>query len=111
MVTDIHEHFVPPGFVDYSALYSDGRWPALVVEGADSRIIQRGLTYRRVSRSYFDIHTRVLELDQLGIDHQILSPLPMYMPSWAARGRATSFCSMLNNALAEICSVYPNRFS
>lgn len=109
-VIDIHSHFVPIGLPDMAERHGDPRWPMLRTGGNGPEIWQHGRRYRAVDRGYFDLDRRVEALDQLGIDVQVLSPLPVMLPFWADAVQAREWCTAYNELLADAVDRHPGRF-
>lgn len=109
-VIDVHAHFVPLGLPDLADRYGDPAWPVMHTTGDDGEIVQHGRRYRAVDLSYWDIDHRLETLDALGIDVQVLSPLPVMLPFWADGARVQDYCAAYNELLAEACARHPGRF-
>jgi len=108
-IVDVHSHFVPEGLPDMSDLQADPRWPVMRL-GPEPEIVSSGRRYRAIDASYFDIDERVRLLDQLEIDVQVLSPLPVMLPFWADPEPAALFCEAYNEQLAATVAAHPSRF-
>lgn len=98
-IVDIHAHFLPEGLGDFAAETGDDRWPSLCV--GDRNLIMRGDdVFRRVSSSCFDVQRRIADLDAAGVDHQVLSPVPITFVDWAPADAATRYHAAQNDLLA-----------
>lgn len=109
-VIDVHSHFVPLGLPEMATRTGDRRWPEMRTTGDLGEIIQDGQRYRSIDSSYWDIDRRVEQLDALGVDVQVLSPLPVMLPFWADGALAGERCAAYNDRLAEACGAHPGRF-
>lgn len=65
---------------------------------------------RAVDDSYWSIERRTELLDELGIDVQVLSPLPPLLPWWAGAAEAREWCRRVNDALATAVATGGGRF-
>jgi aminocarboxymuconate-semialdehyde decarboxylase len=109
MRIDVHAHLVPPGLPNFAAA-SDERWPSLVVEGDRGRILVGTRVYREIDDRYWSVARRRALLDAWGIDMQVLSPLPVLLPSWATGAEAAAWCHGVNEAMAEAVAAGGPRF-
>jgi aminocarboxymuconate-semialdehyde decarboxylase len=107
---DIHGHLLPPGLPDFAARYGDDRWPVLETDGEAGVILAGGQVFRKVESSYWSLSRREGRLDAAGIDLQVLSPLPVLLPSWAGAAEATEWCRALNDAMASAIGTSPGRY-
>jgi aminocarboxymuconate-semialdehyde decarboxylase len=111
---DMHTHFFPTGLVDLAATTGDERWPSLHIdETGTGRIMRGSSSFRNVSRSCWDLAVRLEEMDKTGIDHHVLSPVPVTLTTWADSGPAALFARRQNEAFATAVaeSTAPERFS
>lgn len=109
-VIDVHSHFVPLGLPDLAGRYGDAAWPLMLTRGDAGEIVQHGRRYRTVDLSYWNIDHRLDTIDSLGIEVQVLSPLPVMLPFWSDGPRALELCRAYNELLAEACACHPGRF-
>lgn len=109
LTVDFHAHHFPVGLPDMGAATGDPRWPRL--DPANPPRLMRGDDVFRVVRSVcFDPVERLVELDAAGIDHQVLSPVPVTLVDWAAPADAARFLAAQNDALAAIAQGSGGRF-
>jgi aminocarboxymuconate-semialdehyde decarboxylase len=116
---DIHGHLHPLGLPDFAARYRDDRWPVLETDGdgdgdgdGDAGVILAGgRVFRKVDSSYWSLSRREARLDAGGIDLQVLSPLPVLLPSWAGAREATEWCRAVNDAMAAVVRERPGRYA
>lgn len=101
-VIDIHTHLMPAGLPDLAATTGDRRWPMLVPRTETAGDIMCGPDrFRRVTRACWDATTRLAAMDQLGVDTQVVSPVPISLTYWAEPGPATAFMRAQNDLIAE----------
>jgi aminocarboxymuconate-semialdehyde decarboxylase len=108
---DVHTHFFPASLPDLAARTGDNRWPSLHVDGDGRARIMRGPNaFRAVAASCWDLDARQAEMDGIGIDVHVLSPVPVMLAAWAEPALAVEFCRAQNDLLAEAVASAPRRF-
>jgi aminocarboxymuconate-semialdehyde decarboxylase len=101
-VVDMHTHFFPSGMSDLAAETGDSRWPSLAVNPDGSARIMRGAeVFRPVAETCWNLARRAEAMDVAGIDHHVLSPVPITLTTWAEPVLAAKFARMQNEAFAE----------
>jgi aminocarboxymuconate-semialdehyde decarboxylase len=108
MRVDVHAHLLPAGLADWRARTGDARWPALVSTPDGGRRLEP--SGRVVDDHYWSLARRTEVLDGLGIDVQVLSPLPPLLPWWAEAGAAREWCRAVNEQTAAAVSSGQGRF-
>lgn len=103
VTVDIHAHHFPLGLPDLAATTGDGRWPSLVTDDSP-RLMCGDQVFRRVTRACFDPTFRLAELDTAGVDHQVISPVPITLVDWAPAAEAARFLAAQNDGLAEVAA-------
>lgn len=110
MVIDIHTHLMPAGLPDLAASTGDARWPLLVPRTESTADIMCGQArFRQVSRACWDGTARVEAMDRLGVDTQVVSPVPISLTYWADPGPATTFMRAQNDLIAEVVEAAGDR--
>ncbi len=100
-VIDMHTHFFPAGMSDLATETGDARWPSLVVNADGSAQIMRGSeVFRPVAERCWNLARRAEAMDEAGIDHHVLSPVPVTLTTWAEPVLAAKFARMQNEAFA-----------
>jgi aminocarboxymuconate-semialdehyde decarboxylase len=102
VVVDLHSHYMPVGLPAFAETTGDARWPRLV-PGTNGRgeIVRGADTFRVVREPCWDVESRIEEMDRLGIDVQVISPVPVTLTYWASGPEATEFARVQNDAIAE----------
>lgn len=100
LVVDIHAHHFPTDLPDLAATTGDNRWPSLVT-GDEPRFMRGPEMFRKVRSVAYDPVARVAELDAAGVDHQVISPVPVTLVDWAPAQAAAEFLAAQNDGLAE----------
>ena len=106
---DVHAHFYPEGFL--KALAQDGGPPAFQVDMSDpSRPSVGRDTFRlELDPTYWDLGKRVQRMDAQGVQTQALS-LTLPMVHWAPPERGAALARIVNDAMSEAHTAYPERF-
>jgi aminocarboxymuconate-semialdehyde decarboxylase len=114
-VVDVHTHVFPTGLPDYAASTGDARWPSLQVsnDAASGRIMRGTQVFRPVDRRCFDLGARLADMNETGVDRQVLSPVPVTLCSWADPALASSFARAQNEGIAQMVAscTAPTRFN
>jgi len=109
-VVDVHAHFMSADLVDLVATFDDPRWPRLEA-GIDAGTIMTGdKTFRPVKPPCWDVAHRIQDLDEHGVDQQVLSPIPVTLTYWARPDEAAAYARLQNDALAQAVAEGSGRF-
>ncbi|MGW1783697.1 amidohydrolase family protein [Streptomyces sp. NPDC002143] len=109
MRIDFHTHIVPP-LPDFAERYGDPRWPSFSVDGRIGQLTRDGRIVRTVPPSAWSLAPRIEDMDQAGIDRQVLSPLPPTICDWTEPEAAVQWCLRLNDGIAALVGERPDRF-
>lgn len=110
VVTDVHRHFVPNQFFRF--IQSQEEYGIKVLREEDDTIdIQLAGTLYRLNRSFFDARPQIEGMDQLGIDHAIVSLATPMVNYYLDPGKAREAARLCNDGFAELTAAYPERFS
>jgi len=106
---DIHSHFFPP--LDRNAAGALGSgWPWLRPDGAGRGTIMRGDTpFRPVSEALWDPQTRLAELDERGIECQLICATPILFGYGSDPGEARAAAVVINDMAREHCAGHGGR--
>ena len=109
----MHTHFFPDGLDNLAESTGDSRWPSLLVNPDGSARIMRGNElFRPVAASCWNLERRAEAMDALGIDHHVLSPVPVNLTTWADPKLAAKFIRAHNEGFASAVANGPSgRFS
>jgi aminocarboxymuconate-semialdehyde decarboxylase len=104
LVIDLHAHFMPPDLPDLTAETNDHRWPRLVADdnAKTGRVLRGAELFRVVRRPCWDAATRVAEMDHLGVDLQVISPIPVSLTYWAEPEASLRYARHLNDWAARV---------
>jgi len=106
---DVHAHFFPESFL--KALAEDGGPPSFPVDLSDpERPAVRTSRYDLIiDPTYWDVDKRVQRMNGQGVDVQALS-LTAPMVHWAPPERGAALARIVNDAMIEAHTAYPDRF-
>lgn len=106
---DVHTHIVP------DVLPADPRrsdaWPSVEVRSRDeAAVMVRGKVFRAIDSRSWDVDRRIKDMQEDGIDIQVLSPMPELLSHWLPPGEADDLCRIVNTQTAKMISARPHRF-
>lgn len=106
MLVDAHCHVLPP---DYPA-DAPGCFPRMeVVAGETARLLVFGRTRFKARDVFFDAERRVEAMDAAGVTVEVISPMPPLLRYDLSVDDGVSLCRFVNEWIAELCSVVPER--
>lgn len=109
---DIHTHVVPENFPPYPGRGSGVPWPSTVAAQACHRhVMISGQVFRTVPDKCWDGRSRQIDMDALGIERQVLSPMPELLSYWLEGRDAAVLTRHLNQEIAGMVHAHPGRFS
>lgn len=108
---DVHAHFLPEHLPGWSDDMAGPRWPRLQIGDGEGAILVGDSLFRRVRPSLWDVTERLRELDEAGIGHQVVSPVPVTLIYHAEPRPAARYARALNEALAETARASGGRLS
>lgn len=102
-VIDLHTHFMPLDLPNLAVSTGDQRWPRLVVneDGTSGRVLQGDDVFRVVRPPCWKPESRLAEMDRIGIDVQVLSPIPISLTYWADALPSRDYARHINDWLAD----------
>ena len=101
---DIHTHFVPKGWPDLHTQVGPGVWPRMQVESEREAMIMIGSKeFRRVQSNCWDAAERLADMDEDGVDLQVISATPVFFSYDRAGSEAAKVARIFNELALEIC--------
>lgn len=102
---DIHAHFFPESWPDFSARFGTPDWPWLKHLGGGEGMVMLGKReFRRIRQACWDPVLRVEELDRHGVDVQVISATPVLFSYHRPAVQALEVARIFNDAALEMCS-------
>lgn len=109
---DVHTHFIPEQFPAYIGKGKDIPWPSMNHEGCGhAHVMIQGKNYRTVPSTSWAGDQRIVEMDQMGIGRQVVSPMPELLSYWLPADDATVLLRHINDQIAALCNDHTQRFS
>jgi aminocarboxymuconate-semialdehyde decarboxylase len=109
-VVDVHTHLFPEITRAESRLLdnTDGPWLKVGL-GGTGMIMKGDGEFRPVEQCLWDPAVRIAEMDDLGVDVQVVSSTPVMFGYDAEPERAAGWCELVNARILEFCSYAPDR--
>lgn len=106
---DVHTHIVPD-VLPADASKSEA-WPSVEIRGRDdAALMVRGKVFRAIDSRSWDVDRRLKDMQDDGIDIQVLSPMPELLSHWLPTEEADHLCGIVNTKIASMISAKPDRF-
>ena len=108
---DMHSHFLPPITQEEAYAFDAERapWLALKEGSSQGQIMVGDRPFRPVYQALWDANFRVAELDEQGVETQILCATPvMFGYAWEAR-KAADWAARMNDRAIDFCAAHPRR--
>ncbi|MEV0590176.1 amidohydrolase family protein [Nonomuraea cavernae] len=101
MVIDVHTHYVPKGWPELG-------WPGaprLRVESErEAMILVNDREFRRIQDDCWDAGERLRQMDEDGVDRQVVSPTPVFFAYERPPEQAVRVSKIFNDLALEICA-------
>jgi aminocarboxymuconate-semialdehyde decarboxylase len=102
---DIHSHFFPESWPDFSERFGTPEWPWLKHLGGGEAMVMLGdREFRRIKQACWDPVVRLEELDRHGVDVQVVSATPVLFSYHRPAEHALEVARIFNDAALEMCS-------
>jgi aminocarboxymuconate-semialdehyde decarboxylase len=109
-VIDVHSHHVPHGWPDLAAACGGTDWPSLRVDSATDATIMLGeREFRRVTDACWNADRRLADMDEDGVDIQVVSPTPVFFSYGRTGAQAAEVSAIFNDLALEITARAPER--
>jgi len=102
---DIHSHFFPESWPDLAEHFGTPDWPWLKhLGGGEGMVMLGNREFRLIKQSCWDPSVRLEELDQQGVDLQVVSATPVLFSYHRPAEQALEVAKIFNDAALELCS-------
>jgi aminocarboxymuconate-semialdehyde decarboxylase len=100
---DTHAHVVPENFPRYLGIDAPSDWPSMAPAHACHRSVMiAGKVYRTVSDKCWDTGRRLEDLAAMGLNLQVVSPMPELLSYWMKACDAQQLLRYLNEQIAAM---------
>jgi aminocarboxymuconate-semialdehyde decarboxylase len=111
-VIDFHTHIIPGNYPDRPAMVNEPAWPVMEkIDDQHSRMMIAGKPFRVFESFYWNVQERIARLDDVGVDVQVISPLPELLSYWLAADAAVPITDFMNEFVANMVRSAPTRFA
>ena len=113
VIIDVHTHFVPEHFPSMADRVGGDQWPVTqcVCGKADHKhVMISGKNFRTITDQCWSPKRRMNDMEQEGVDVQVLSPMPELLSYWFEAKDALDFSRYINFQLSEFIAANPGRF-
>lgn len=108
---DFHTHIIPEEIPEFSKKYGGSRWPTLEKTcSCGANIMVAGKVFREVTDQVWSPEKRIRDMDEEGVDIQVLSPIPVTFSYWAEAEAAEEMSKIQNDFISNTVKQYPDRF-
>jgi aminocarboxymuconate-semialdehyde decarboxylase len=102
---DVHAHVVPETFPRYMGSAVPADWPSMEAAHACHRnVMIAGKVYRTVSDKSWDTANRLADLPAMGVDLQVVSPMPELLSYWLQAADAQQLLRYTNDVIAGMAA-------
>ncbi|RDW18898.1 amidohydrolase family protein [Oceanobacillus chungangensis] len=108
---DFHTHVISEEFLNLAEKYGDDRWPILEKTcDCGANIMLKGKKFREITDQAWDSETRLKDMENEGIDIQVLSPIPVTFSYWSDPEQGLELAKFQNDFIASIVKEHPTKF-
>ena len=106
---DVHAHVVPESFPSYFGKAMPALWPSTAVAPDAGGLCHRhimiaGKNYRTVSEKCWHTARRLVDLPEMGLARQVISPMPELLSYWFEPAAAQQLLRFLNEQIAGMAA-------
>ncbi|MBL0421003.1 amidohydrolase [Ramlibacter sp. AW1] len=101
---DAHAHVVPEHFPAYIGSAMPADWPSMAAasQPCHRNVMISGKVYRTVSDRCWDVGRRLADLPAMGLDLQVVSPMPELLSYWMRPADGQQLQRFLNDSIAAM---------
>ncbi len=110
MKIDIHTHIMPEHMPNWVSKFGYGEFIHLEHRNCKACMMKGDRLFREVEDNCFKADVRISEMEDTGVNKQVLSTIPVLFNYWAKPKDALETSRFFNDHIAETVAQYPNRF-
>ena len=108
---DIHTHIMPPRLPDFKKMFGYGGFVQLDHGPCGANMVRDdGSFFRKVEPNCYEAEPRLRYCDELKIDQQVLSTIPVLFSYWTQPRDGLKVAQVINDHIAEVVAAHPRRF-
>lgn len=110
MKIDIHTHIMPEKMPNWVQKFGYGEFIHLEHRNCTACMMKGDKVFRQVEDNCFKEDARLKDMDQTGVEVQVLSTIPVLFNYWAKPSDALETSRFFNDHIAETATGNPSRF-
>ena len=111
MKIDVHTHIIPENLPDLEKKYGESGFVKLDhYKPCCAKMIKDDKVFREIEENCWDPEIRIKESNEVGVDIQVLSTIPVMFSYWAKPENTYDLSRYLNDHIAGVVDRYPTRF-
>lgn len=100
---DVHAHVVPENFPAYIGNHLPADWPSMApAHECHRHVMISGKVYRTVSERCWSVPHRLQDMLSMGVELQVISPMPELFSYWMDAPAGQQLCRYLNDQTAAM---------
>ena len=104
LIIDMHTHFFPETWPDLAEKFGTPDWPWMKHHGDGTATVMVGdKEFRPIYSACWDVDKRLEEMDQYGIDIQVICSTPVLFATTRPADQAAECAHIFNDAALEMC--------
>ena len=107
---DFHTHIIPPDFPDFNKLFNNDIYISLKKFNVDTWMMYKNSKFRKIQDNCLYLEDRLKDMDERGIEKQVLSCVPIMFSYDAPYNEASVVSKFINDFLQYSVKKYPKRF-
>jgi aminocarboxymuconate-semialdehyde decarboxylase len=110
MKIDIHTHIMPEKMPNWTQKFGYGEFIHLEHRNCEACMLKGDKLFRVVEENCFKEDIRRKEMEETGVDIQVLSTIPVLFNYWAKAADGVETSRFFNDHIAEVVAKEPNHF-